>query len=483
MNRYSNPIDTILKEKSSNLQKINSKILSSDKNLRPNCAQILEACNEWSLSSSDFSEDFLFKRLIIECLKPKSKKKSFSHYFVEQKLKNYNWGKCIKRYHLKNFYLIHLYIISVEYLGIPFKGLNFNCGDGKYNQEFEEMNLIAFGNYGIVCKAINRKSNAIFAIKKIPFNEGLSDSALKEIQFLQNLRSHLICRLESVWVENNYLNSDDYKTEENKNSISNSEIFKPNKVLLLHIQMEFCLMTLRDVSKKLNNELNRELSGVMTTLGYYISSQLFEEILESVDYLHKQKVIHRDLKPNNILITDGMNGRFVKIADFGLATIHEFDGQSHTKYKGTQRYVAPEVMRRRNYDMKADIYSLGVILQELFNIDINEYLKYKSFFNFIISYFLLNFRPIGEGSKLENKYLNLFELSERMTSSLKNRRPNCDEILLQKHLWSLNLTELQNDSEFKSKEMQFTDNTFHSNFIKMKSEMSSNFSDLEINYN
>ncbi len=74
---------------------------------------------------------------------------------------------------------------------------------------------------------------------------------------------------------------------------------------------------------------------MMTPLGYYISSQLFKEILEGVDYLHKQKVIHRDLKPNNVLITDGMNGRFVKIADFGLATIHEFSGQSHIKYKGT----------------------------------------------------------------------------------------------------------------------------------------------------
>jgi serine/threonine protein kinase len=82
----------------------------------------------------------------------------------------------------------------------------------------------------------------------------------------------------------------------------------------------------------------------MTPLDYYISSELFKEILEGVDYLHKQKVIHRDLKPNNVLITDGMNGRFVLIADFGLATIHEFSGQSHTKCKGTIRYAAPEVM-------------------------------------------------------------------------------------------------------------------------------------------
>jgi serine/threonine protein kinase len=74
-----------------------------------------------------------------------------------------------------------------------------------------------------------------------------------------------------------------------------------------------------------------------------------------------------------------MNGRFVKIADFGLATIHEFDGQSHTKYKETVRYAAPEVLSSKKHDTKADIYSLGVILQELFNIDINEYLKLNHF--------------------------------------------------------------------------------------------------------
>jgi serine/threonine protein kinase len=138
-------------------------------------------------------------------------------------------------------------------------------------------------------------------------------------------------------------------------------------------------------------------------------------------------------------------------------------------------------MSSSEYDTKADIYSLGVILQELFNIDINKYLKFKSFFNFIISYLLLNFRSIGEGSKLEDKYLNLFELAEQMTSSLKKRRPNCDELLLKKNLWSLCLYELQNDSEFKSKEMQFSDNIFYSHFIKIKSEMSLNLSSSEIN--
>ena len=59
------------------------------------------------------------------------------------------------------------------------------------------------------------------------------------------------------------------------------------------------------------------------------------------------------------------------MADFGLAVIHESEEQTHTKYLGTEGYVAPEVFNRK-YDTKADIFSLGVIASKLFNIDISD---------------------------------------------------------------------------------------------------------------
>ncbi len=140
----------------------------------------------------------------------------------------------------------------------------------------------------------------------------------------------------------------------------------------LYIQMELCFNTLKSVLQMKQKEFERNQFEVMTPLEYYISSQLFKETLEAVDYLHKLNppIIHRDLKPTNILITEGMNGRFVKLGDFGLATIHGFESQSHTEALGTAKYMAPEVFNGRHYGTKADIYSLVVVLQELSDVDI-----------------------------------------------------------------------------------------------------------------
>jgi alpha-tubulin suppressor-like RCC1 family protein len=295
----------------------------------------------------------------------------------------YIWGECKKEkiYYPREVKFESFDEIFAEYLGITFKALEMNkllkaelkIGKGRYREEFDELGIIAIGSYGIVCKATNKKNKEIFAIKKIPIEKRFKETALKEIDILPKLKSEkFIVRLESAWIEDNYIKVDDYKSAEISSLKPSPEIFKPDKSLLLHIQMELCSKTLKDLINQLNNELNQKAFEVMTPLGYYIASELMIEILESVDYLHKQNVIHRDLKPSNILITDGMNGRFVKIADFGLATIHEFEGQSHTKYSGTPKYRAPEVCSRNKYDLKADIYSLGFVIQDLFNFDVNE---------------------------------------------------------------------------------------------------------------
>jgi hypothetical protein len=93
MNSFWDEINIISNDKLSNIQKIESQMLSSDKNLRPNCGEILESRGDWSLSHENFNDEFSPNHIIIECLKLESKEKSFCYKFIEQKFKNFNWGK------------------------------------------------------------------------------------------------------------------------------------------------------------------------------------------------------------------------------------------------------------------------------------------------------------------------------------------------------------------------------------------------------
>jgi serine/threonine protein kinase len=131
--------------------------------------------------------------------------------------------------------------------------------------------------------------------------------------------------------------------------------------------MEFCCQTLNEAMEQLSNKIKENIK----TLCYYICCELFIEIIECVHFLHERNVIHRGLKSANILITDGINGRFVKLGDFCISMNHEIYDESQTQSSGTHKYMAPEVLISREYDMKADIYSLGVIVRELFFLKSN----------------------------------------------------------------------------------------------------------------
>jgi serine/threonine protein kinase len=139
--------------------------------------------------------------------------------------------------------------------------------------------------------------------------------------------------------------------------------------------MESCDKTLDDVIKELSNDSLLKTTKSLTRIGYCIASRIFIQILEGVNHLHKQNppLIHRNLKPANILLKKSeAKGFCVKIADFGYASPHKFSQQSYSLDKGTHKYMAPEVITTNKYNTKADIYSLGVIFQSLFTLDMNE---------------------------------------------------------------------------------------------------------------
>ena len=87
------------------------------------------------------------------------------------------------------------------------------------------------------------------------------------------------------------------------------------------------------------------------------------DMCNALEVCHRKNIIHRDIKPQNIFISD--NGDF-KLGDFGIARTMEKTTGGMSK-KGTYKYMAPEVFRGDDYDETADIYSLGIVLYSLLN--------------------------------------------------------------------------------------------------------------------
>ncbi|XP_055487662.1 LOW QUALITY PROTEIN: serine/threonine-protein kinase 36-like, partial [Leucoraja erinacea] len=86
------------------------------------------------------------------------------------------------------------------------------------------------------------------------------------------------------------------------------------------------------------------------------------QLVSALHYLHSHRVLHRDLKPQNVLIG---KGGVLKLCDFGFARAMGLQTLVLTSIKGTPLYMSPELVEERPYDHRADLWSLGCILYEL----------------------------------------------------------------------------------------------------------------------
>ena len=93
-----------------------------------------------------------------------------------------------------------------------------------------------------------------------------------------------------------------------------------------------------------------------------LAMKLIDELCDALSYMHRKQIIHRDLKTENIMVTH--NGQNIKIIDFGLS-----DADSYNAFKapaGTMMYASPELLAGEHIDSRSDIYSLGVIIGEMY---------------------------------------------------------------------------------------------------------------------
>ncbi|KAJ0872489.1 putative protein kinase RLK-Pelle-LRR-I-1 family [Helianthus annuus] len=146
----------------------------------------------------------------------------------------------------------------------------------------------------------------------------------------------------------------------------------PNIVCLLGFCYEppHMILVYEHVSKgSLDNYLGSE--GKMTNLSWEQRIKICIDIAHGLDYIHttmekKQKIIHRDIKSDNILLGDNWEA---KIADFGLSIFHPVDHKASTinatKVAGTQVYLDPEYERTGKLKKESDVYSFGVVLFEI----------------------------------------------------------------------------------------------------------------------
>lgn len=98
---------------------------------------------------------------------------------------------------------------------------------------------------------------------------------------------------------------------------------------------------------------------------YFAEEQIldwFTQICLAIKHIHDKKILHRDLKSQNIFLTE--NG-LIKLGDFGIAKCLNFTLEKAQTIVGTPYYLSPEIVQNQPYNFKSDIWSLGVLLYEM----------------------------------------------------------------------------------------------------------------------
>ena len=190
-----------------------------------------------------------------------------------------------------------------------------------------ELGKGAFGSVSIVKRKEDQQTYAMKRVKIINLPKKEKDNSFNEVRLLASLR--------------------------HKNIIGYKEAFYDEKSSTLNIVMEYA--DDGDLSSKIKYMLKKHLQFEEKSIW-----SILIQILEGIDYLHKSKIIHRDLKSANIFLT---KKGIVKIGDLNVSIIAKKN--LAVTQTGTPYYAAPEVWENESYNNKCDIWSIGCIIYEM----------------------------------------------------------------------------------------------------------------------
>jgi serine/threonine protein kinase len=191
--------------------------------------------------------------------------------------------------------------------------------------EYNIIKKIGRGSFSNVFKANHTKTNIFYAIKSIKtknLSQKIIENLNSEIEILSNINHPNIIKIYDI-----------IKTEDH-----------------IHLVLDYC------DGGDLHNFIQKN-----GKIQENISKYFYTQISCGLYYLWKNNLIHRDLKPHNILLSTSGN---IKITDFGFVKHLESQNMSSTLC-GSPLYMAPEILKRQKYNSKIDLWSMGVILYEM----------------------------------------------------------------------------------------------------------------------
>ncbi|CAG4982251.1 unnamed protein product [Colias eurytheme] len=197
--------------------------------------------------------------------------------------------------------------------------------------KYEQLSVVGEGSYGVVLKCRRRDTGQLVAIKKFLETEddaAVRKMALREIRMLKKLRhDHLVNMI---------------------------EVFRRKRRFYL-------------VFEYLDHTLLDELEASPGGLGEDTAKKHLYQLLKGVDYCHQNSIIHRDVKPENVLVS---NNGIVKLCDLGFARALAAPGEPYTEYVATRWYRAPELLvAEHRYGPEVDIWAIGCLFAEMLTGD------------------------------------------------------------------------------------------------------------------